>query len=542
MPQHCAGDVVDATLLARMKSQLTHTVPVNSRNKAGPREMETQAKFWEFDWVCVDQETIVVYDPKQMADVPIDGVHRRRPISADEQLPKLDFSKDDYYFRQATPKLAQDTLAALGHQDAATMSDPSPIILGHKHTQYNTRSEIPVRLASPDEMRQLSSPFSRCTIPLVFHTLWLHNLNEWFVRAPVAFHKYQKAGLLPKELSITLFSPLKIPVPNFNKIALRPFSHYDVTSFADFSARRPESTPSNATAEGTHKRCFRKLLVWRDTRENRPAAPALGPLLLDFHANHLAHFDRTLPPMWKSDAPSHMRILVEQRARYGHTRQFLDFPALLTACNAPSAVTTLHRHIEGAAPAKRSFSTVECVSHEFGAHPAGFLHDMWAMRKVDVFVTFHGAGQMNAIFLPLHSSMVEVRGINASMNLADHWHPQISRGSHFQYFWWGLIAQDPAYVERSGLDSAGFYGDADHGNWKAFMFRKRDQNVRLTWPHLSFMLRHIVQVDRNATLFANMFGKFFEYYNGGRGHSGVVYEIRQGYRVPQLHKVATPHG
>ena len=34
---------------------------------------------------------------------------------------------------------------------------------------------------------------------------------------------------------------------------------------------------------------------------------------------------------------------------------------------------------------------------------------MWVMRQTDVFVTFHGAGQMNAIFLPEHASMIEVR-------------------------------------------------------------------------------------------------------------------------------------
>ena len=77
----------------------------------------------------------------------------------------------------------------------------------------------------------------------------------------------------------------------------------------------------------------------------------------------------------------------------------------------------------------------------FGKHKAGIVHDMWVMRHVDVFVTFHGAGQQNAIFMPTHASMVEVRGANASLSLADHWHPQISRGSGFRYFWWGLFYQ-----------------------------------------------------------------------------------------------------
>ena len=38
-------------------------------------------------------------------------------------------------------------------------------------------------------------------------------------------------------------------------------------------------------------------------------------------------------------------------------------------------------------------------AHAFGKHKLGIVHDMWVMRDVDVFVTFHGAGEMNAIFI-----------------------------------------------------------------------------------------------------------------------------------------------
>ena len=41
-------------------------------------------------------------------------------------------------------------------------------------------NEIPVRLASPDEVKALRQPFSTCTTPLIFQSLWMHNLNEWF--------------------------------------------------------------------------------------------------------------------------------------------------------------------------------------------------------------------------------------------------------------------------------------------------------------------------------------------------------------------------
>jgi hypothetical protein len=587
--RYCAADVITDAHVAEMRRQLTHMIPPprpkkppapkmkskdshtndnsNDNNKLGrglraDRESDVayDARLWDMEWVCVDQETIIVYDPRLLTDSPVDMpkgfTHAKTALAA---LPRLDSSGDIYYLRQASQRLAQEKLVALGHADAAVVGNPSSLVLGTALTRENSHAEIPVRLASSEEVRQLSTPFSKCTVPIVFETLWNHNLNEWFARAPVAFSAHR--DLLPPELSITLFSKAKLPIPHFNKLALSPFSHHEVTSFADFSSRLPEQTPSNATAEGTHKRCFRRLLVWRETRENRAATPSFGPKLLSYHAAALARLTASEPPLWRTSASGHLRVLIEKRAKYGQTRQFLELDSLLRDCNARAGLGTLThpRHggeSPGAADAgtndaggsgsapdawRTKWRSVECIAHEFGAHGEGFLHDMWVMSQVDVFVTFHGAGQMNAIFLPEHASMIEVRGLNASMNLADHWHPQISRSSGFQYLWWGLIINDPALVGQSGLDSQGFYGDADKGNWKAFMFRKRDQNVKLVWPHLGYLLQKVLKVDRNVTTFKSLFGRGFNYYGTEKG-AGVVYEAIPGHHLPRRHAVVHPPG
>ena len=68
---------------------------------------------------------------------------------------------------------------------------------------------------------------------------------------------------------------------------------------------------------------------------------------------------------------------------------------------------------------------------------------------------------------------------------------------------------------------------------------QRDQNVRLLWPHLSDMLRRIVRVDRNVTLFSEMFGRYFQYYGGPKGHSGTVFEALPGHKLPVRHKTVT---
>ena len=106
----------------------------------------------------------------------------------------------------------------------------------------------------------------------------------------------------------------------------------------------------------------------------------------------------------------------------------------------------------------------------------------------------------------------------------------ISRGSGFRYFWWGLMIQDPLLVARSVLDVEGFYSDAERGNWRSFMLRRRDQNVMLTWPHLNFMLERIARVERNATRFAQLYGSGpFSYY------ANAVFEVPPGHRLPQRH-------
>ena len=551
---------LSAAKIARMQQALDRTVPgPKIRGVPGPPEYVSQLT--SIEWACVDQEAIIIYDPAILADQP-----GRQPTERPRQVPRLDYSIDPYYFRQASQRSAFDKLTSLGHRDGlpADREKLSSSVLGwafatNNHGHVQPHNEITVRMAAPDEVKALTQPFSTCTTPLVFESLWMHNLNEWMSRGPVAFHKHQvQKEVLPKNLSIVLYSPMKIPVPKWNFEVLKPFSRYAPSSFADFSSRLPPSTPSNATAEGTHTRCFRRLLVWRDVREDRPYTAAhLGGALLAHHAPTLAALDVSEKPFWKSLAPSHMRVIIEKRATYSKTgtRQFLHLDELLDACNAAGTSWRRERPRaaagskvdHGAPPSSEGdepdggsggahWTSVECVPHAFGKHPLGIVHDMWVMRHVDVFVTFHGAGEMNAIFMPEHASLLEVRGLNASMSLADHWHPQISRGSGFKYLWWGLMVSDPSLVGKSGLDEEGYYADAER-NWKSFMLRKRDQNVQLTWPHLQFMLERIARLDRDATRFKRLFGNHFDYYKN------VVYEVVPGHRLPQRHPgTATPRG
>ena len=127
------------------------------------------------------------------------------------------------------------------------------------------------------------------------------------MRGPAAFLKEQRdTGTLPSDgsLSIAVASPLKMPVPRFNLDTLRPFTRLMPTTFADLSARLPANTRSDATAEGTHVRCFRKLIVWVVGHEplGRTGAPRVGKHLQQHYAAELASLAARSPPPWRRAA------------------------------------------------------------------------------------------------------------------------------------------------------------------------------------------------------------------------------------------------
>ena len=389
-----------------MQRALSATVP-GPKQRDGTRVPEYVSKLEAINYACVDQDVIIIHDPSMLKDRP-----GRRPDQRPSQIPRLDFSSDPYYFRQASQIASYDKLAKLGHREGLPPRESlTSTVFGYAFAAGGEpHNEIVVRAAHADEVKALSQPFSTCTTPLIFQSLWMHNLNEWMSRGPVAFHRAQTVrNVLPRNLSIVLHSPLKIPVPQWNIEVLKPFSTYTPISLADFSSRLPPSTPSSATAEGTHVRCFRRLLVWREVREERPyTAKHIGPMLLEYHRPTLKALDASEPPFWKSLQPTHMRVLVERRVAYGETgtRQFLHVDQLLAACNAVGSNWGAGHHgarggkARGAAKAAAAaapgggssddaasdggsaaqWTSIECVPHAFGKHRAGIVHDMWVMQ------------------------------------------------------------------------------------------------------------------------------------------------------------------
>ena len=92
-PRRCAADVINASMVAKLRATIPHAVPLR-RNEQPRHSREMDANFWDFEWACVDQETIILFDPRLLADRPVEA--KRSAQTANTGLPRLDFSADKF--------------------------------------------------------------------------------------------------------------------------------------------------------------------------------------------------------------------------------------------------------------------------------------------------------------------------------------------------------------------------------------------------------------------------------------------------------------
>lgn len=405
----------------RMKQAVSYTQKLK---KNGAATLLSRVEV--FEYACVDQETIISYDPRRFAERP-DG-----PSTALPDLPDIAWSDDLlYFYRQASQRAAHEALGA----DSPYAEDPQAQLRDRVVGRLlRAWPNIEARLASPEEV-QAAPNFSHCTVPLVVSAFWPNTLCEFFARVPGAFHYHQQAGNLSPNMTIVLVNPLKLAPARFNYDIMRAFSSLEPISFAELSARHPPSTPSRSTFEGTHVRCFRHLVVWKANQDNfRGRLPTVGKAVAAYYSSQL----RRSPPFWLSlrpPRPGVMRILFEQR-NVGNARMLIGFDSLLRACAAskrPFGGSSWRRlHASGNAPGADDWrrgwggrpASVECQSYALGSRP--FVQDLAVLQETDVLVATHGSGEMNAVFMPYQSSVVEVRGSDADKLYANQWHPFIS--------------------------------------------------------------------------------------------------------------------
>lgn len=140
-----------------------------------------ESSAFAYEFACVDQETIILHDPRLLADVPPNNLEASAaaPSSSsgsrglsrygDGRIPSIDLSGHAYYMTQASQLQAHERLEALG-LESPLRTPPTRLVAGHPLTE-RTRREIAVRLATAHETRTAAN-FSRCTVPLVFFSMW----------------------------------------------------------------------------------------------------------------------------------------------------------------------------------------------------------------------------------------------------------------------------------------------------------------------------------------------------------------------------------
>ena len=115
-----------------------------------------------------------------------------------------------------------------------------------------------------------------------------------------------------------------------------------------------------------------------------------------------------------------LRVVLERRPNAA-ARQFLELDELVGECNRESSLSATAAEERGEdadvfsvgdATDGRHSSHVECMAHTFGK---SLVEDMLLMRSADVLVAPHGAGQMNAIFLPSLAALLESTWLAARM-------------------------------------------------------------------------------------------------------------------------------
>ncbi|KAG2491284.1 hypothetical protein HYH03_010290 [Edaphochlamys debaryana] len=343
---------------------------------------------------------------------------------------------------------------------------PDAVPFSHVH-------KVPFRLyiRYPSEQEAASKPkFSGCTVPVLMFSHWPHNYAEYVIRVPATIHQFQVAKALSRNMSYVIGLPPYMPPDTFNIELVRPFSNYEPAMWRDFSRPVPEGTPSNHTVEGVAVRCFERMIVGRLLNGNYPAAVEAADEIYEYYAAK------------PGGPPPKARVLVEHRP-YGGTRQFLHADELIRDCNsAPPFPGPDGRQIK-----------VECQLHTFGSSLVG---DLRAVGDADVLVAFHGAGAMNAAFMPRRSSLLEVRPREFGTTHAgwpNIWQPMVAHQTRFEhFFFWGLCVEDPDLSPAGEPEKAGL---------EAGSFAARDRHVHLKWPMLKTPLERILQVKGSVELY-----------------------------------------
>lgn len=386
--------------------------------------------------VCLVQETFVVYAPEDADEHP-DGLGTK---AAGE----FDVTDVPAWFRHASPQRMEDLTHASHHPHAH-----GDAVLGHQvqHTP------VQVRFAAAHEADAAPS-FQSCVTPVVTWSTWIFNLAETFLRLPTNVRRLHKAQAFSAPVYVPV-TPLKLPLEAFHEWMLAPWSKNTsrTVSLFEFSAVRHAHQGAASDDGAEQEACYATVVLLKVTGGGYPDLP---PTADDIKA-HLAPAVPTQSP-WKSVADNSStvtRIVFETRPNAA-MRQFRNLTAALEACEKDARF--------------------ECKTRAFGSTPAGVLTDIALMQDAHVLVAYHGAGEMNSLWMRHGRAILEIRGAGFGSTHGwwpAFWWPMIGMQTGHVRHWWALNVEDLSHNENSELETQGL--ETNPG------FNARDRFVILNW-------------------------------------------------------------
>ncbi|CAL8469160.1 g8701 [Coccomyxa elongata] len=402
--------------------------------------------------VCLDQGTVVSFDPLYSPENP-------------NHLLLPEFPLNELMYNWPSAVTNGD---ALGLGGSRLMFPP-----------------LTIRAGSHLDRHLTSQNFSYCTVPLVLFPNWPTTYGEAVVRVPQRAYKWHSSGIVSAKVSYVVATPGGSGLPSFYAPMLAPFTGLDVISLADFSARLPPGTPSEATNEGVAVQCFQKVILCKIVASDFRHMYDVGLATRAHYAaasliRNPAGFPEAAASGGPAAKPGNLNVLIEQR--HGVVRNFLNMDALLRECDE-------NPELHGA--------RVSCRSATFASDLAW---NIAAVSAADVLVTIHGSGSNNVLFMQEGSTLVEVRPYKFGTDIpewANFFIPEVAKANGYRVQYIGLNIADAELSRPGGFEANGT------GNFDVAT-RARDRHVILPWQVLRQVLDMLLGVRGNHSAYLDL--------------------------------------
>jgi hypothetical protein len=479
--------------------------------------------------VCVDQGTFILHDPAHQEPHAIDKLPKVSPVyvyphtlnNVDNAIKELELTGE--YRRHMDPPRFRLKSAL----------EPTPY---------------------------LSKPkFSTCTVPIIVYMQFF--MNYWHSFADTTSWISDMMGRIKWAgySKLIIATPEQFALPNHLYTLLEPLSNMTVESLGEFSSRIPPGNPvivgqgvkwlgqftpeKPATWEGMPQRCFEQLMVcgrkggkkggghlWNTgqalARYYKPLAPKID---LNFTSsssrgnnnnnNNNNSYNGGGGGGGRNEDDKQSRNnnnddddnnnskslkVVFHRRSLAATRQLVNLHDLLDRCKTWSYTE----------PTSNIVYSLHCSEWEF----TDILSSVAVSQVADVFVSLHGASEVNAYMMKPGSSIIEVIPFAFSKYAGPR--GQFALGSRTvsqpgaELHWWLLQICDPAAFKPGNYE-------IEKVQPEHMWFR--DRHAVLEWSALETVLRQIAYVGGDTTKYQELFDEdkwWWQVFSGGEAKWG----------------------